>query len=106
MARKRVAEMKGRWVVLAAWLFIGAAASPAVGQSCCRCDFNGNPSSCNTGISDHASCEEVCGLLQSTFGQFETCPPGTALERCSGPDGDTFCDAVCGPAAPVAAPPG
>ena len=95
--------LKHGWVVLAAWLFIGAVASPAAGQGCCRCDFNGVPSSCNTGIPDQTSCESVCAQLQSTFGQFQACPPGTEWDGCTGPDDPGFCDVRCAAVQPSAA---
>ncbi len=105
MATNPTAAMKGYWLVLVAWVVIGAAAAPAMGQSCCRCDISGVPSSCNTGaIPNQAACESSClSLPNELFGQFQTCPPGMVLEECS-QDESTFCDAVCVQAAPAVAP--
>lgn len=94
------------WIAGAAWLLIGAIATPASGQGCCRCDVNSVPSSCNTGITSQASCEQVCAQLQSTFGQFQACSAGMEWQGCSGPDDPGFCDVRCaaGPPAAAAAP--
>src|SRR5215831_15213289 len=95
MATNSMGSILGGWLVLVAWVVIGASAPPVMAQSCCRCDFNGQPESCNTGIPDQATCESVCiNVLHQTFGQFQTCPAGTVLQRCSQDEG-TFCDAVC-----------
>jgi len=101
-------QIAGRWLLgVAAWLLIGAAASPAMAQSCCRCDYSpGLPASCNTGsIADQATCEGICGFLGVSFGQFQTCPAGMVIERCS-QDLSTYCDIACVPASAgsVAAP--
>jgi hypothetical protein len=101
-------QMATRWMLcVAAWLLIGAAASPAVAQSCCRCDYSpGSPASCNTGsIADQATCEEICGSLGVTFGQFQTCPAGMVIQSCS-QDLSTYCDIACvaAPTGSVAAP--
>ena len=104
MLTNLVAAMKACGLVLIAWVVIGAAAPSVMAQSCCRCDFNGNPESCNTGITDQASCESVCtNILHQTFGQFQTCPAGMVLDHCS-QDQSTYCDAVCVQATPTAAP--
>ena len=105
MATNPITAMKGCWLVLVAWVVIGAAAAPVMAQSCCRCDFNGVPESCNTGsIPDQATCASICeNILHVTFGQFQTCPPGTVIEQCS-QDPSTYCDIVCAQATPAAAP--
>jgi hypothetical protein len=102
MATRRAEIARWWWVVLAAWLVIGAAAPRVMAQSCCRCDIGGNPSSCNTGIPDQAICEEVCAKLSSTFGSFQnTCPPGTEFGGCTPPDDPAFCDIICAASAPA-----
>ena len=104
MATNLMAAMKACWLVLIAWVVIGAAAPSVMAQSCCRCDVSGVPSSCNTGaIPNQAACESIClSLPNELFGQFQTCPPGMVLEECS-QDSSTYCDAVCVQATPAPA---
>ena len=88
------------WLVLVAWVVIGAAAAPVMAQ-CCRCDnSNGSFSSCNPGFPDQASCESLCPTENhSMFGQFQTCPAGMVFNGCSEPS----CDVICVQPTPAAA---
>jgi hypothetical protein len=106
MMRIRVGIIKRWWLGIAVLIFIGAAAPPVLGQACCRCDFSqgGQPASCNTGgIPDQSACEEICSLLNSSFGDFQTCPPGMVDVGCSS-EPNTYCDISCAVPAPSAAP--
>jgi hypothetical protein len=102
MASIQVGIAKQWWLGIAAALVIGAATpSSMMAQSCCRCDFGGQPSSCNPGVPDQAECEEVCVVfLNSTFGDFQTCPAGMVQVGCSM---EPFCQIGCALPTPAAA---
>ncbi len=102
MKTRAMVAMNAGVIVLVAWIAIAVAAPAAMAQ-CCRCDFNGQPSSCNTGFPDQASCEQTCSELSSTFGQFQACAPGMVWGGCS-QDLSTYCDVICVAPAPGVAP--
>ncbi len=94
MARRRVGSVRCWWLIAAAWLVIGGAASSAMGQACCRCGSDGG-ASCNTGgIPNQTACEAICADLKTPFGDFQTCPAGMQIVSCNGA---SFCDIVCQP---------